>query len=329
MKQVLSTSASNTQNKAKDLLQNFVKKRGSIVIFLFLWILAAIFVKNFASLKNMTIIIKQAAIPIIACLGMTMVLITGGIDLSLGYVVGLSSIIIGISIKVLGLPVLPAVILTLLVGAFVGVCNGLIIKIINVPAFIATLGTGYIVFGVAQILCGGVAYNQLPAELTAIGKTEIFGLPSYVYISLIIIIGCYILLHKTVYGRKLSALGYNSGASDLSGIKTKKLTILTYMICSILTAIAGILLTIRVNCAQSDMGGGNFTFEMVTGAIVGGASLFGGVGTVVGSVFGVLIVKMIENSINLMGASYHLYQAFMGIVILIAIVFENVKNRKL
>ena len=125
----------------------------------------------------------------------------------------------------------------------------------------------------------------------------------------------------------LSAFGFNPRAAFLSGLPTARVNVLTYVLCSSLAALAGLLLTIRVNAAQPNMGGGIFTFEIITAAIVGGTSLFGGIGSVIGSLFGVLIIKIIENCINLMNISYHLYLAVQGGIILTVIVMEKIRNR--
>src|SRR5690554_3067253 len=310
-------------------LRQFVKTKGSVVIFIILWILASLFVRNFFSLDNMLLIIKQAAIPMIACLGITVVLMTGGIDLSLGYTLGLCSISVGIFVKSMGLPIWISIFLTLCIGLLVGLFNGVLVQYVKVPAFITTLGSGYIIFGLAQIISSGSDINRLPATFRAIGVTEFAGLNTTVFIAFGICLIMYYLLHLSTFGRALSAFGYNNKTARMSGIRTERINVLAYMISSFLVAIAAILLTIRVNCAQPTMGGGIYTFEVITGAIIGGASLFGGVGTVIGSVFGILIVKVIENCINLLNVSYYTYQAFQGIVILLAIIFENVKNRRL
>lgn len=312
-----------------DRIRNFVKLNGSVVIFLILAILASLFVQNFFSLNNFLLIIKQAAIPTIACLGITLVLMTGGIDLSLGYTLGLCSIVVGLLVKTVGLPIWLAIAITLGVGLLVGLVNGILVQVIKVPAFITTLGTGYIIFGIAQIVSSGSNVNRLPSAFRAIGVTEILGLNTTVLITIIICLIMYYALHLSTFGRSLSAFGFNAKAARMSGIKTERLNVMVYMICSFLVAIAAILLTIRVNSAQPTMGGGVYTFEVITGAIIGGASLFGGVGTVIGSIFGILIVKVLENCINLLNVSYYTYQAFQGIVILLAIIFENVKNRRL
>lgn len=307
----------------------FAKNKGSVLMFLVLWIIAALSIDSFATTDNMLTVIKQAAIPIIACIGMTLVLTTGGIDLSLGYTLGLCSIVLGILVMRFKMTAFPAILITLSVGGIVGLMNGFFIQCIKVPAFIATLGSGYILFGLAQIVGQGEAYYRLPKDLVAFGNTKIAGIPSYVYIAALMVLAFYFVRHKSVYGRCLSAFGYNANTSRLSGIKTARLHILTYVICSMLAALTGILLTIRVDCAQSNLGGSNYTFEIVTAAVVGGASLFGGSSSIVGSVFGVLVMKILENSINLLGVNYYLYQAAMGIIILIAIILEVYKNRKL
>lgn len=318
-------------NKFGKWLRNFVKTKGSVVIFLILWIMAALFVKNFAALDNSLLIIKQAAIPVIACLGITMVLMTGGggIDLSLGYTVGIASILVGMLIKTVGLPIWLSITITLFVGIIIGLINGVLVQVVKVPAFITTLGTGYIIYGLAQIISQGNSVSHFPDAFIAIGKTDLFGLNTTVLIAVIILLIMYYVLHQSTFGRSLAAFGYNPRASYLSGIATARINITSYVVCSLLAALAGILLTIRVNSAQPNMGGGSYTFEIITSAVIGGASLFGGAGTVIGSVFGVLITKVIENCINLMGISYYIYQAFMGAVILLAIIFENVKNKKL
>jgi ribose/xylose/arabinose/galactoside ABC-type transport system permease subunit len=305
----------------------FIKTNGSIVIFFIICIFAMIFVPHFARLENVLFIVRQSAIPLIGCLGMTMVLMTGGIDLSLGYTAGLCSITVGILIKTVGMPAVPAIVLTLLVGCVIGFLNGFIVQIIKVPAYIATLGTGYIIHGLAQIISWGRDINRLPASFRAIGLTEFRGLNTTVAIALIICLIAYYVIHRSAFGRGLSALGFSPRASKLSGISTARINFLVYVVCAVLASMAGILLNIRVNGALPNMGGGNYTFEVITAALAGGASPFGGTGTVLGSVFGVLIIKVIENCINLTGVSFYIYPAVQGLIILLVLIFEKIKIR--
>lgn len=318
-----------TMENNKQTLRMFVKKNGSVVVFVILCIVAAIFVPRFASVNNFLLIIKQSAIPVIACIGMTMVLMTGGIDLSLGYTIGLSSTIVGMLVKTHEMAYLPAILITLGVGVVIGLINGFCVQAIKVPAFITTLGTGYIIYGIAEIVSHGESVNRLPKGFLAIGKTEVLGVNTTVVITAVICLVFFYILHMSTFGRNLSAFGLSEPASRLSGVATAKINVLVYVNCAVLASLVGILLSIDVNCAQPTMGGGNYTFEVITGAVLGGASLFGGVGSVVGALFGVMTIKVIGNCINLMNAAYYLYDAIMGIIILAAIVFENVKNRKL
>jgi ribose/xylose/arabinose/galactoside ABC-type transport system permease subunit len=302
-------------------------KNGSAVILVLLVLLGIVFVRNFASVDNAAVIVRQSAIPAIAVLGMTMVLMTGGIDLSLGFVVGLASTATGFMAKVWGLPVDLTVAATVLIGALVGLVNGAIIQYMKVPSFITTLGTGYILYGISQLVSAGNVITRLPPSLLAVGRTDLLGLPTSVYMALGIVALGWFLIHRSVFGRALSAFGFNSRAAFLSGLPTARVNVLTYVLCSSLAALAGLLLTIRVNAAQPNMGGGVFTFEIITAAIVGGTSLFGGVGSVIGSLFGVLIIKVIENCINLMNISYHLYLAVQGGIILTVIVMDKIRSR--
>ncbi|MGN0987246.1 MAG: ABC transporter permease [Otoolea sp.] len=317
------------KTRKSQMVRSFVKKNGSLVIFALICIIAAVFVPRFASADNLILIVKQSAIPVIACIGMTMVLMTGGIDLSLGYTIGLSSTMIGILVKTQEMAYVPAILITLAVGALIGLINGICVQVIKVPAFITTLGTGYIVYGIAQIVSHGEAVNRLPKSFLAIGKTNVLGFNTTVVIAVIICLIFFYLLHLSTFGRNLTSFGLSEPASRLSGVSTAKINIMVYAICAVLASLTGILLSIDVNCAQPTMGGGSYTFEIITGAVLGGVSLMGGVGSVFGAIFGVMTIKVIGNCINLVNAAYYLYDAIMGLIILAAIIFENVKNRKL
>jgi ribose/xylose/arabinose/galactoside ABC-type transport system permease subunit len=325
------TSTSALERPARITYGGFLDLVGRNVaptIFLALVLLASLFVKNFADVDNAAVILKQSAIPAIAVIGMTMVLMTGGIDLSLGYVVGLASIASGILAHTWAWPA-PAVLAAVLVlGLGLGLCNGLITQFMRVPAFIATLGTGYVFYGVAQIVSQGSNINRLPKDFLAIGRTPMFGLPSGVFLALGVAVVFHVLISRTIFGRQLEAFGLGAPAAALSGVPNARINVTVYALCAALAALSGLLFTIRVNAAQPNMGGGAFTFEVVTGAIVGGASLFGGVGSVVNSILGVLSIKIIENCINLMGVNYNLYLAVQGVIILVAIVFGNLSNRR-
>ena len=329
----------------RDRSIRFAKEHGCILMYAVLFTAAAALVGRFFTVANVLNIVKQAAVPAVACMGLMLVLTTGGIDLSLGYTLGLCSIALGLMSVKHGMPAWQAIPLTLALGTVVGLVNGSIIQFLRVPPFIATLGSGYVLFGIAQIVGKGNAYMPLPMDLQAFGTSKpleglvaegmpelidkLLKLPMYVFIAVFVVAVMYFVRHKTVYGRNLSAFGFNQRTARLSGVRAARLHVWTYALSSTLVALAAVLLTIRVNCAQSNLGGANYTFEIVTSAVVGGTSLFGGVSSVVNCVFGVLVTKTLENTINLLAVNYYLYQPAMGVVILFAIILEVYKNRKL
>lgn len=330
--------------------KKFAKEHGVVLEYAILFIIACIVVPNFFSVSAIFTVIKQAAVPCVAVMGMMIVITTGGIDLSLANTVGLCSVVLGTLTVLRGWPAWLAIIATVLVGALVGIMNGCVVQYLKVPAFIATTGTGYVIYGLAQIIGKGEQFNQLPDDLKAFGTTKLFNfvyealpenlqkvqflktflrLPSYVWISLILVLIMFFLRHKTVYGRNLSAFGFNAKTAKLSGINTELLHVATYAICSMFVAMAAVLLSIRAGCCQSNLGGLNYTFDIVTAAVVAGTSLYGGVSSVINCVFGVLITKTLEVSINMLKVNYYLFKPALGLVILIAIVLEAWKNRKL
>lgn len=329
---------------------SFAKNHGVILEYAIVFLIACVAVPNFFSVSAIFTMIKQAAVPCVAVMGMMLVLTTGGIDLSLANTVGLCSVVLGVLTVLNGWPAWLAILVTIAAGAAVGLMNGCIVQYLKVPAFIATLGSGYVIYGFAQIIGKGEQFNQLPEDLKAVGNTRVFNfiyealpeklqdidfiksflrLPSYVWISVVVVLLMYFVRHKTVYGRNLSAFGFNAKTARLSGIKTNLLHVQTYMYCSMLVAVASVLLSIRAGCCQSNLGGLNYTFDIVTAAVVAGTSLFGGVSSVVNCVFGVFITKTLEVSINMLKVNYYLFKPCLGLVILIAIVLEAYKNRKL
>lgn len=311
-------------------MKNFAKKYGNVIIFACVFVVGMIARPGaFLSASNIIGIISQAAIAAICCLGMTFVLMTGGIDLSVGYLLGFCTYIFGWATVIRGLPVIVGILITLIVGALCGLANGILVQVFKIPAFIVTLGTGYIIYGIAQIVSSGSAITPLPDSVLAVARTDILGLNSVVWIMIVVAVAAWFILHKSTFGRSLTSVGLNKEASALSGINTSFTTIMVYVICGITTALGAVLMSARVNNCVVTMGGTDFTFTAITAAVLGGASLFGGIGTAWGSLLGVFTIYMIQNILGILGVNFYMYTAVQSIVILIAIIFENVKNRLL
>lgn len=320
-------TATIEKTSAAQRMKYFAKNYGNVIIFLVVWLIGTLFVPNFVGLSNGINIITQGAIAAICCLGMTFVLMTGGIDLSVGYLLGFCAYIYGFCAVKAGLPIFVSILITLIVGAFCGMINGILVQKLKIPAFIVTLGTGYIIYGIAQIVSNGSAITNLPENVLAVGRSKFLGLTSTVWIMILVALICYFILHKSTYGRALTSVGLNPKASRLSGINANFTTIMVYVICGLCTALGAVLMAARVNNCVCSMGGTDFTFTVITAAVLGGASLFGGIGSAWGSLLGVMTIFTIQNILGLLSVNYYMYTAAQSIVILIAIIFENVKNR--
>ena len=320
-------AAAIQKGPGKQSVRRFVKSYGNIIIFVAVWLYGMLFVQNFIGIDNGINIITQGSIAAICCIGMTFVLMTGGIDLSVGYLLGFCAYVFGFCSVTKGMPVILAVFITLLVGAFFGLVNGVLVQLLKIPAFIVTLGTGYIIYGIAQIFSNGSAITNLPQSVLAVGRSKILGLSSTVWIMRLVAVLCFFVPHKSTYGRALTSVGLNAAASGLSGINATFTTIMVYCACGTCSALGAVLMAARVNNCVCTMGGTDFTFTVITAAVLGGASLFGGIGSVWGSLLGVMTIFTIQNILGLLSVNYYMYVAVQSIIILAAIIFENVKNR--
>jgi len=313
--------------RLREGVKRFFYENTSILYLLAMFALACAFVPRFAQVGNWILIIRQSSIPVISCVAMAFVLATGNSDLSTGFLVGLVSSVCGILVKQWSLPSGLSVLLCLGIGLAAGAINGALVAFLRIPSFIATLGSGFVLFGFAQIVGGSNSINQLPVGFLNLGNYELFGLPLMVYYALLVVAAGAFVMRKTTFGRGLISIGLNSRTCFLSGIRTQHSILITYVASGALTALCSVLLTIRVNCAQPDMGGGNFAFEAITAAVLGGTSLMGGKVNIVCCALGVVMVKIIENCINLSNMNYYLYQAVLGFVIMIALVAEAFKTK--
>ncbi|MGI6162159.1 MAG: ABC transporter permease [Christensenellales bacterium] len=311
-------------------LKQLYMNNGAFVYLICLMVIAAIFVPQFLSISNFEGLLKQWAVPAIICVGMCFILITGGIDLSMGYVCAFAAMLTGVLLKFYGLNPYLGILIGIIAGMLFGLFNGVVICYLRVPPFVATLGSGYIAYGLAQIVSAARSINRLPAEFMEFGTARVIGsLPVMVFIAVAIVIIGYILMNRTTYGRNLKYIGYNEQASRISGVKIGRIKCITYICSGMLAGIAGLFLTMRTGAAAPTLGGSAMPFEAVTACVIGGALLSGGFSPIIGSALGVLILKVIENCINLLNLSTYIYDAVLSIVVFIAIIVESLKKRRL
>jgi ribose transport system permease protein len=273
---------------------------------------------SFLSAENFLNVTRQVSMNAIIACGMTFAILMGGIDLSVGSVVAVSGMIAGDCMMRMGLPVPVSIIIALIGGSLFGVFNGAVAALTNVPPFIATLGTMSVGRGLSLLFRAGYAISDLPESFNRIGQGAVFGIPYATIILVLMIFFSWFLLHKTVFGRSVFALGWSKETLRLSGVSVKwvKMRIFTYV--AFCSAIAGVIMTSRVASAQP-MAGSGWEMDAIAAVVIGGGNIAGGRATIIGTIIGALLLGFLGNGLNLMGVSPYLQIIFKGFVILAAV----------
>ncbi len=279
----------------------------------------------FFTKNNLLTVALQSSIIAIVAIGQTLVLITGGIDLSLGSVIGFSGVIGSISM-VNGAPIIVAVILAMLSGVLVGTLNGALVVYGKLPPFVVTLGSMSIVKGLSLMITNGIPVSGLPQSFEFIGNGYFIGLPFPVWVMVVLTFAFNHFLTKTPEGLYVHAVGSNIQAAKLSGINTNRSVMLVYIMSGFLASIAGLIFASRVLSGQPTAGTG-YELYAVASSVIGGTSLSGGEGIVSATLIGALIIGVLRNGLNLMGVSAFLQEVLIGVVIIIAVFLDRLKER--
>ncbi|MCJ1779936.1 ABC transporter permease [Mammaliicoccus sciuri] len=279
----------------------------------------------FLDLSNLLNLLRQVSINGLIAFGMTFVILTGGIDLSVGSILALSSAFTAILITS-GLDPIVALIVGVLGGFLLGVFNGVLVTLGSMAPFIVTLATMTIFRGLTLVVTDGNPITNLGDSymFQLFGKGYFFGIPVPAVTMIIVFIILAIILQKTTFGRHTYAIGGNEVASKISGIKVNRVKILIYGISGLMSALAGAILTSRLNSAQPTAGT-SYELDAIAAVVLGGTSLTGGKGRIVGTFIGVLIIGVLNNGLNLLGVSSFYQQVVKGIVILIAVLIDRKK----
>lgn len=310
-------------NKSKKLFKS--KELGIFLVLVVMFLIFSILSPQFLKVRNLFNISKQIATLGICAVGFTFVLITGGIDLSLGYQISLVGIICSTLMTKMGVNWVIAVLLSLLTGTVIGIINGLIITKTGVAPLIVTLSMMTILNGISYLISGGLPMFGFPRSFSFLGQGSILGIPvSLLFLLAIILVGAFI-LNKTYYGRYFYALGSNEEAAKLSGINTGKIRVLVYCLCGFFTAIGAILQLSRLNSGQSATGAG-FEFNVLTACVLGGVSSSGGKGTILGASIGVLIVGVLDNGLLLLNVSEYVQLVIKGCILLAAVIYDTMSR---
>lgn len=302
-----------------------ISKYKSLIGLVLLCIVITIVTPNFLSVSNITNVFTQVSVNAIIAIGMTFVILTGGIDLSVGSTLAISSAVGASIVKSTG-NVFLAIIVAAVIGIAVGLINGLLVSKGKLQAFIVTLATMTIFRGATLVFTDGTPISKLPEAFVKIGNGKLGFMPIPVIITIIIAIIAVYALSQTRFGRYLYALGGNEDASRLSGINTDKIKTLVYVVSGFASAIAGVIITSRIGSASPNAGTG-FELDAIAAVVIGGTSLAGGEGTITGTLIGALIISVLNNGLNLMNVSPFYQSIVKGLVILIAVLLDK-KSRK-
>ena len=314
----------------KDIKKRIISLLNSISIIAVLLILCIIFAikaPGFVSVRNLYYILQQVSVVGVLVIGQTLVIITKGIDLSQGAIIGFSSIISAIMIVNMGIPVWVAFAIIIVCGIIIGLLNGWLVAKMHVPPMIATLGVTNIVSAAALLSCNGSNIYSLPTSIKAFASIKLFNfLPGITCIMLVMLVIAHILLSKTRFGRYTYAVGSNEVSARFSGIKVERHLILVYSISGFVSAVAGVIMVCRLNSGVSTAGDG-YEMNSIAAAVIGGASLLGGEGTIFGSMIGALIMSVLSNGLQLMGISTYWQKMLVGIVLIAAVLVDNSRRK--
>lgn len=307
---------------AKYLKGNFV-----ILLLIVLVIVFSLTTRGFASMANLFNLLRQTSITGIASFGMAIMIISGGIDLSMGTCVSVITVITSIMVAQLGVNPVLACAAGILFGIIVGLVNGLIITSTGMPPFICTLAMQQILNGVSYTITGGLPIYGLPDGLKQLGQGYLGQIPIPVLIMAFFFIVAIVMMDKTYIGRYFYAVGSNPDASRLSGVNVKRVRVLAFMLCGFFVGVSAIVMMCRVTSGQPNAGTG-LEMDAITACVVGGISLNGGHGKMSTVIFGVLIMGVISNGLGIMGVSTYNQYIAKGLLLLAVVGIDSFRSNK-
>jgi ribose transport system permease protein len=302
-----------------------LQKYAVMLILVVLMVLFSFSSPYFLTVRNLTNIITQNTYFIIVAIGLSFVMIGGGIDLSVGWQMSLVGVVTAMCMMVFHLPVWLCILIGILLGTFLGFFNGLIVANIKVFPLIVTIATSTVFQGISYIISQAKTYRSYPDQFLFIARGKVLGMPFDVLLTILIVLFASFVYYKTAYGWNVLALGGNEEAARLAGIKTKAMKISVYTVCGFFTAIAALVMISKANTTNSSFGPGT-EFTALTAAIVGGISFMGGEGNMLGLVTGVFILAVLGNGMQLAGWGTYAQYIVKGIILLGAVSFDELQK---
>jgi ribose transport system permease protein len=309
------------------VLVHAVRRRESAILVALFVLITAIGAaeRNFLSGSNLYLVSRQISFVAIVALGELFVILHGGIDLSVGSIMALAGMVAGYAMKI-GIPPVLAVALGIAAGLVMGAINGALISFVRIAPFIVTLGMLSFASGVVLGLTKGWPITEIPAAFAPVAQGSFLALPIPVWITLALAALAHVVLAHTAFGRRTYAIGGNEQATFLSGIDVRRIKLVLYMLSAGCASIAGIVLVARFGSAQADTGKG-WELDAIAAAVIGGTSLSGGSGSVLGVLIGACIMGVIKNGLVLMRVSSYWQTAIIGVVIVLAVILDRAKRR--
>ena len=308
--------------------EKFSSILGPLIALLVLCVLLTVVTDQFFKTSNFLNILRQAAINALVSFGMLFVLLTGGIDLSVGATIACSGCMMGIMIKGGITNTFLLLLVGMLCGLVIGLINGLLFTKLDLPhPFVSTLGTQLVIRGFCLWITGSASMSGFPDGVMWLGYQNIAGFPICFILVLVVAIVASIFLKRTALGRYIYSIGGNREAARLSGIKVKPLLNLTYILSGLLAALAGIVMIGRVSLAYPNAGDG-YEMNAIAACVIGGASFNGGRGSVGGTLIGALIIAVLNNGLNLLGAQSDIQKMILGLVVILAVFVDVVRGKQ-
>ncbi len=313
-------------NKPIKIRKFYFRELNILIALIVLSVFITVMNPKFITPFNLQVVARQIAIYGLLAIGETLIIIGGGIDLSVGSLVALTGVLVALFMKN-GIDMIIAIILVLIISSLIGLWHGFFVTKLNVPPFIITLGTLTAARGFASVITKGWPIIGLPEKFFFIGQGYIWGIPFPTLIFIAFALLAFFITKYTVLGRNLYAVGGNIEAARLSGVDVDKVRIFTYVFSSFLAGITGIIIASRLSQGQAGVGGG-YELSAIAAAVIGGTSLSGGEGTILGTVIGASIMSVIHNGLILLEISSYWHDVVMGLVIVTAVTIDIWRKKK-
>jgi ribose transport system permease protein len=290
-----------------------------------LWAMLGFATTSFWTQNNITNLLRQGSMTAILAIGQTFVIITGGIDLSVGAVVGFTSVIVA-WLLAQGVPLEAAIVVTLLIGLAIGLFHGFSIVQLGLPPFIVTLATLTSLRGIGLLMTNGATISITNDTFTEFSRAGFLGIPSLFWMVILLAVPSFIFLHHSRWGRYLFAVGSNSEAARLSGVSVSRVIYLAYTLSAVFAAFVGLMLASRIGIGNATQAEG-WELQAIASSVIGGASLFGAVGSVHGPLLGAFILATINNGANLLNVNSFWQRIITGVLIIVIVYFDQLRRR--